>query len=152
MPSKTSFRHPVSLLLEWEDIPMPGPVWCRNKETQSGTGMLRYQTEMMDVGILKVWWHEATLYCFLHYLLYSVHSYKFVHTHSFITFAEFRSSFFIAARSSRGSPLGCRAEIWTRGRLTAARHATNWAMPHPVGILMPAASASMPIPSYVQST
>jgi hypothetical protein len=78
---------------------------------------------------LKVWWHEATLYCFLHYLLYGVHSYKFIHTNSFITFAEFRSSFFITASSGWGSPLGCRAEIWSRGRLTAARHATNCAMP-----------------------
>jgi hypothetical protein len=58
---------------------------------------------------------------FLHYLLY-------IHTNSFITFAEFRSSFFIAASSGRGSPLGCRAEIRTRGR-----HATNWAMPQEGG-------------------
>ncbi len=36
--------------------------------------------------------------------LFTVHSYKFIHTHSFITFAEFRSSFFIGASSGRGSP------------------------------------------------
>ncbi len=38
---------------------------------------------------------------FLRYLLYNVHLY----THSFITIAEFRYSFFIAASSGRGSPL-----------------------------------------------
>ncbi len=70
---------------------------------------------------LKVWWHEASLYWFSS--LFTVHSFKFIHSHSFITFAEFHSSFFIDARSVRGSPLGCRAEIRTRGRLTAARHA-----------------------------
>ncbi len=48
---------------------------------------------------------------------------KYIHTHSFITFAEFRSGFFISVRSGRGPPLGCRAEIRTRGRLTAARRA-----------------------------
>jgi hypothetical protein len=76
-----------------------------------------------------------------HYLLVffiiTVHSYKFVHTHSFITFAEFHFSFFIAASSGRGSPLGCRAEIRTRGRLTAARQATNRAMPHPLSHAAP---------------
>jgi hypothetical protein len=30
---------------------MPEPVWYRNKETQSGTGMLRYWTEIKDAGI-----------------------------------------------------------------------------------------------------
>ncbi len=84
---------------------------------------------------LKVWWPEATLYWFS--LLFTVHSYKFIHTHSFITFAEFRSSFFIAASSGEGSPLGCRAENRTRGRLTAAQHATNWAMPHPLSHAAP---------------
>jgi hypothetical protein len=49
-------------------------------------------------------------------------SYKFIHnspsfyTHSFITVAEFRSSFLIADRSGRGPPLGCLAEIRTRDR------------------------------------
>ncbi len=71
---------------------------------------------------------------------------QFVHTHSFITFVEFRSSFFIAASSGRGSPLGCRAEIRTRGRLTAARHATNWAMPHPTE---PCVMVSLPAPTLV---
>ncbi len=55
-----------------------------------------------------------SLLVFLHYM----HSYS---THSFITFVEFRSSFLIAVRSGRGPPLGCRAEVRTRGRLTAAR-------------------------------
>ncbi len=30
---------------------MQEPFWYRNKETQSGTEMLRYQTEMIDAGI-----------------------------------------------------------------------------------------------------
>ncbi len=46
------------------------------------------------VFLLKVWWHEANLYKFS-LSLFTVHSYKFIHTHSLITFAEFRSSFFI---------------------------------------------------------
>jgi hypothetical protein len=64
-------------------------------------------------NFLNVWWHEATLYWLSS--LFTVQSYKFIHTHSFITIAEFHSSFFIAASSGRGSPLGCRAEIRTRG-------------------------------------
>jgi hypothetical protein len=55
---------------------------------------------------LKVWWHGATLYYFF-FIIY-------IHTHSFITFAEFRSSFFIAVRSGKGLSLGCRAEIRSR--------------------------------------
>ncbi len=50
-------------------------------------------------------------------------------THSFVTFVEFRSSFLIAVRSGRGPPLqGNIAEIRTRGRLTAARRATEPAL------------------------
>jgi hypothetical protein len=30
---------------------MAEPVWYRNYETQSGTGMLRYQTEIKNAGI-----------------------------------------------------------------------------------------------------
>ncbi len=33
-------------------IPIPEPFWYRIKETQSGTGMLRYRTEMQDAGML----------------------------------------------------------------------------------------------------
>jgi hypothetical protein len=51
---------------------------------------------------LKVWWHEATLYYFFFSLSF--------HTHSFITFAEFRFRFFIAVRSCRGFPLHWGAE------------------------------------------
>ncbi len=31
---------------------MPEPVWYQNKESQSGTGMLQYRTEMMNAGML----------------------------------------------------------------------------------------------------
>ncbi len=44
-------RHPVIPLPEWTKIPMPEPVRYRNKGTQSGTGMLRYRTEIQDAGM-----------------------------------------------------------------------------------------------------
>jgi hypothetical protein len=31
--------------------PTPEPIWYRNRETQSGTGMLRYWTGMLDAGM-----------------------------------------------------------------------------------------------------
>ncbi len=60
------------------------------------------------------------------FITYIIHSYTFIHNIRWV-----RSSFFIAASSGRGSPLGCRVEVRTRGRLTAVRHAINWAMLHP---------------------
>ncbi len=42
-----------------------------------------------------------------------------------MTFVEFCSSFLTAACSGKGSP-----SIRTRGHLTSARRATNWATPH----------------------
>ncbi len=55
-----------------------------------------------------------------------IHSYTFIH--------NIRSSFLIAVRSVRGPTLGCRAQIRTRGRLTAARRVTNWGTPQPIFI------------------
>ncbi len=63
-----------------------------------------------------------------HSLLVFLHYIGYIHTHSFITFAEFPSGFFIAVRSGRGPPLGWDSNS---GRLTAARRHTNWATPHP---------------------
>jgi hypothetical protein len=65
--------------------------------------------------------------------LLNIHTNSFIHIHSY-TFAAFRSSFFMAASSGRGSPLGgggVPSRDSNSGRRTAARHATNWAMPHP---------------------
>ena len=44
--------------------------------------------------LLKVWRHEVTLY-YIFFIIY-------IHAHSFITFAEFRSSFLVAVRPGRG--------------------------------------------------
>jgi hypothetical protein len=55
---------------------------------------------IFSYSFLKVWWHEATLYYY--YTFIQIHSYTFMHT---VTFAEFRSSFFIAASSGRGPPV-----------------------------------------------
>jgi hypothetical protein len=32
-------------------VPVPQPVWYRNKETQSGIGMFRYQNDMLEAGM-----------------------------------------------------------------------------------------------------
>jgi hypothetical protein len=57
-PFPKIFRKPVpdcpasvSLVSEWKEVLMLEPVRYRNKETQSGTGMLRYLTEMMNAGM-----------------------------------------------------------------------------------------------------
>ncbi len=44
-------RHPVSPIPERKKMLMPELFRYRNKEAQSGTGMLRYHTEMIDAGI-----------------------------------------------------------------------------------------------------
>ncbi len=43
-------RRLVSPEPEWKKMLMPEPFWYRNTETQSGAGMLRYGTEMIDAG------------------------------------------------------------------------------------------------------
>ncbi len=57
----------------------------------------------------------------------------YIHTHSFITFAEFCSTFFIGVRSGRGPPLGCHTgppySSPTHYQLCHA--APCWATPHP---------------------
>ncbi len=44
-------RHPACPELELIKMLMPGAVRYRNKGIQSGTGMLRYRTEMSDAGM-----------------------------------------------------------------------------------------------------
>ncbi len=51
MPRCRTDRHPVSLVPERKIIMMPEPFRYWNKETQSGTGILWYWTEMIDAGI-----------------------------------------------------------------------------------------------------
>jgi hypothetical protein len=41
---------PVSPAPEQKEVPMPETVQYRNKEIHSGTGILRYRTEMMNSG------------------------------------------------------------------------------------------------------
>ncbi len=42
-------RHLVSPVPDWQEISMPEPVRYQNKKTLSGTGMLRYRTEMIPM-------------------------------------------------------------------------------------------------------
>ncbi len=51
MPECRTVRHPVSPVPEWTKMLMPEPFQYRNKRTQSGTGMLRYRTEIQDAGM-----------------------------------------------------------------------------------------------------
>ena len=53
--------------------------------------------------------HSLLVFFIIYYTFIQIHSYTFILTHSFLhihsyTFAEFRSRFFIAASSGRGSP------------------------------------------------
>jgi len=51
-PECRTVRHPVNPVPEWKEIRMPEPVRSGiRRETQSGTGMLRYRTEMMNARI-----------------------------------------------------------------------------------------------------
>jgi hypothetical protein len=43
-----SFKEDASVILHYAN---PTPVRYFNKEAQSGTGMLRYRTEMMNAGM-----------------------------------------------------------------------------------------------------
>ncbi len=121
----TPHPHPASYVMLWKGG-MGSETSLRDPfEVTRGLLYIKPPMHLWFIGLV------ARSHSSLVFSLFTVHSYKFIHPHSFITFVEFRSNFFIAASSGRGSPLGCRAEIQTRGSLTAARHATNWAMPHP---------------------
>ncbi len=98
---------------------------CKKCISNGGKGPKRLRFKVLVA-------RSHSLLVFIQYL----HSYT---THSFITFVEFRSSFIIAVRSGRGPPLGCRAEMRTRGR-----RATNCATLHPTQLSHSAPYATEP--------
>ncbi len=51
MPECRAVLHLISPLPEWTKTPMPELMRYRDKRTQSGTGMLRYRTEIQDAGM-----------------------------------------------------------------------------------------------------
>jgi hypothetical protein len=51
MSEYRTFRHPVSPVPDWKKLTMPEPVRYRNKVMQSGTGPVRYRTEVTDAGM-----------------------------------------------------------------------------------------------------
>jgi hypothetical protein len=51
MPECRTVRHPVSPVHKWTRLPVLEAVRYRDKGTQSGTGMLRYMTEIHDAGM-----------------------------------------------------------------------------------------------------